>query len=171
MSVGKPAWRLIVALSLGMASASALAEAQAAPDCKLRSLSGDQALSLNSLQGQVVYVDFWASWCPPCLKSFPFMNDLQQRYRDQGLTVVAVNLDENLSDAQAFVEKQPAAFPVWVDQDQSCAQAFKVKAMPSTYLIDASGVIRHVHAGFRLDEAETLQAQVELLLTGSVDAR
>ncbi len=170
MNLSKQAWRLRLALLLSVMSAGALADAQV-PDCKLTSLSGDQALSLKSLQGQVVYVDFWASWCPPCLKSFPFMNDLQQRYRDQGLTVVAVNLDENLSDAQAFVEQQPTAFPVWVDKDQSCAKAFQVKAMPSTYLIDAGGVIRHVHAGFRLDEAQALQAQVELLLTGSADAR
>jgi thiol-disulfide isomerase/thioredoxin len=136
------------------------------PDCNLTSVGNKQNLTLNQYRGKVLYVDFWASWCGPCAKSFPFMNELHQQLKDQGLQIVAVNLDENADDAKAFLAKYPASFTVMADASKQCAKDFDVKAMPSSYLIDRNGVVQHVHLGFRPGEAQELQVLVEKLLAG-----
>lgn len=137
---------------------------QKAPDCRLSYQENGQGRTLNEFQGKVIYVDFWASWCPPCAKSFPFLNDLHHQFRDQGLEILGVNLDENLSDAQEFLDKNPAHFAIMADPDQQCAKQFDVKAMPSSYLIDRNGIIQHIHLGFHPDDAEQLKNQVIQLL-------
>ncbi len=121
---------------------------------------------LNSYRGQVLYVDFWASWCPPCGKSFPFMSRLQQQYRSQGLQVIAVNLDEQREDAERFLAENPHAFQIAYDTAaRDCAQAFDVKAMPSSYLIDRAGTIHRVELGFKAEETQALQLELEKLLS------
>ncbi len=136
----------------------------AAPACKL-ALSGDAAPSdLAALRGQVVYLDFWASWCGPCRQSFPFMNELQTALGPKGLAVVAVNLDEEAVDAQDFLARHPASFRVAGGDNHACAEAFQVEAMPSTYLIDRAGQVRVVHHGFRGGDAAELRTALETLL-------
>jgi len=121
---------------------------------------------LNRYRGQVLYIDFWASWCPPCAKSFPFMSRLQQQYRSQGLQVIAVNLDEQREDAERFLAENPHAFQIAYDTAaRDCAQEFDVKAMPSSYLIDRDGNIRRVELGFKAEETQALQQAVEQLLS------
>jgi thiol-disulfide isomerase/thioredoxin len=127
-------------------------------------LDGTVTKDLAQYKGKVVYVDFWASWCGPCAQSFPFMNKMQGDLQAKGLEIVGVNLDEEPTEAKAFLEKTPAKFAVMADASGQCPQEFGVKAMPSSYLIDRKGVIRHVHLGFKPSEASQLREQVNSLL-------
>ncbi len=135
-----------------------------APDCELSSLKEMQSYHLQHFHGKVIYVDFWSSWCPPCAKSFPFLNELEHDLKDKGLQVIGVNLDQTPEDAKTFLGKYPANFTVVADANGKCATDFDVKAMPASYLIDRNGVIRHVHLGFRAEEAKELKILAEQLL-------
>lgn len=121
-------------------------------------------LNLQEYKGKVLYLDFWASWCPPCAKSFPFINQLHQQYQSQGLQVLGINLDESTEEAEQFLSKYPAEFTIVSDLSKHCAENIGVAAMPSTYLIDRKGVIRYIHLGFRASETAELRAKVEQLL-------
>jgi len=140
----------------------------AMPACLVSPIGETQTEDLLRYKGQVLYVDFWASWCGPCAQSFPFLNEMHNQFKDQGLQIVGVNLDENMDDAKAFLAKHPASFTVVADVSKQCAKAFDVKAMPSSYLIDRKGIIHHVHMGFRLGEADELRVLVEKLLSDKV---
>jgi len=142
-----------------------------APDCTLASIGDGKSYNLQQFQGKVLYIDFWASWCPPCLKSFPFLNELEQDLKDQGLQVIAINLDESSEDAKAFLAKTPAQFIVAADSNEQCARNFDVQAMPSSYLIDRNGIIRHIQLGFRPGEAKELRALAEQLLAESPERK
>ena len=133
------------------------------PDCQLVS-TDNVTRNFKQFQGKVLYVDFWASWCGPCAKSFPFLNQLDHDLKDRGLQVIGINLDENAADAQAFIAKYPAYFMIATGNNQQCAIDFGVKAMPSSYLVDRKGHIRYSHQGFRAGEAEELKILVEQLL-------
>lgn len=109
--------------------------------------TGTQATSLSDLKGKVVYVDFWASWCVPCRRSFPWMNQIQQQYGDD-LVVLAINLDQEPELAQQFLQDNPAAFHVEFNTNGELAQAYQVVGMPSSYLIDKRGQVRFAHTGF-----------------------
>lgn len=153
-----------VVFSLSAHTALAVSVGDAAPDCALSPMDGGKASSLSQYRGNVVYVDFWASWCGPCAKSFPFLNELHGQLKDQGLTVVGVNLDENATDAKAFLAKYPASFNIAADTSKQCAKDFDVKAMPSSYIVDRKGIVHHVHLGFRPGEAQEIRVLVEKLL-------
>ena len=134
------------------------------PACTLSSLGEAKTEDLQHYKGQVVYVDFWASWCVPCAHSFPFLNELHHEFKDKGLQIVGINMDENAGDAKAFLAKTPAQFTIVADTSTQCAKDFDVKAMPSSYLIDRKGVVHHVHQGFRSEDIKELRALVENLL-------
>ena len=140
-----------------------------APQCILTSLNDAKTIELKQFEGKVVYVDFWASWCGPCATSFPFMNNLSRDLKAQGLEVIGVNLDENLEESKQFLEQQPANFIIASDPEQQCAKQFGLKAMPSSYLIDRKGLLRHVHIGFRPAEALEFRALAEKLLAEPID--
>lgn len=137
---------------------------QASTMCHLTTLDGEPAYNLQELKGKVVYMDFWASWCPPCVQSFPFLNELERDLKDKGLHVVGINLDEKVADAQEFLEKHPADFSIVADISKQCAKGLEVMAMPTSYVIDRKGVIRHVHQGFRPGETEKLRALITQLV-------
>ena len=140
----------------------------AMPACLVSPIGETQSENLQRYKGQVLYVDFWASWCIPCAKSFPFLNEMHNQLKDQGLQIVGVNLDENVDEAKAFLAKVPANFTVVADMSKQCARDFGVKAMPSSYLIDRKGIVHHVHLGFRPGEAKELRVLVEKLLSEKV---
>lgn len=143
----------IIAVLLVVASAASvgagsktLSPGTAAPSFTLATRAGN--ISLDSLRGKVVLVDFWASWCIPCRMSFSWMSEMDRTYADKGLTIIAVNLDKTREPADAFLEKSPARFTVAFDPSGKTAEAYKVAAMPSSFLIDRKGTITHVRVGF-----------------------
>ena len=134
-------------------------EAQPAPDFALPTTNG--TVSLQQLQGKVVYVDFWASWCIPCRQSFPWMATMSDKYGAQGLQVVAINLDKSRDLADAFLDKYPASFTVAFDPYGKTAERFHVQAMPSSFLIDRTGKIVLVHEGFDARNADTVESKIK----------
>jgi thiol-disulfide isomerase/thioredoxin len=121
-------------------------------------------ISFNDYQGKVVLLDFWASWCRPCRQSFPWMNDMQARYADQGLIVLAVNLDQDKADASDFLKDVPAKFRIIYDQAGGSAEQMEVIGMPMSYLIDRNGDIRHSLIGFNSQKKIQHEAHIHTLL-------
>jgi len=153
---------LLVAV-LAAAPAFAARTGEPAPAFVLSTAAGD-TVDLARLRGRVVYVDFWASWCTPCRRSFPWMNELEARYRDSGLTIVAVNVDKRREDALRFLRDVPARFTVVFDAEGRMPAAFDVKGMPSSYLIDREGRVAAVEEGFHDDRAAALEQRIRALL-------
>jgi len=115
-------------------------------------------------KGEVIYLDFWASWCLPCRKSFPWMNQMQRRYHEQGFAVISVNLDANEALAKAFLVNNIADFPVIYDPKGHIAQHFAIKGMPSSMLIGRQGKIRQSHSGFFNSKVKGYEAEIVSLL-------
>jgi thiol-disulfide isomerase/thioredoxin len=135
--------------------------AQPAPNFKLPSFKSE--IKLSSYRGKVVYVDFWASWCEPCRKSFPWMDDIQARFGSD-LKVIAINLDQKREDAVGFLKKLNPRFSIAFDPDGKVAEAYQVKGMPSSYLIDQRGRIVSSHIGFRSSDKEELESRIQKLI-------
>ena len=121
-------------------------------------------LDLSTYRGKVVYVDFWASWCTPCRKSFPWLSDIAQQYRTRNFVVIAVNVDHEHQLAQQFLHSTPANFPVIYDPHGDIAASYKIVGMPSAVLIDRSGRVRFRHDGFSLKKRDEYEAHVQTLL-------
>jgi len=119
---------------------------------------------LDDYAGKVVLLDFWASWCSPCLQSFPWMNELQQKHGGKGLVVLAVNLDQDRKLAEAFLGKTPAKFRVEYDSKGDVARQFEVQAMPTSFLIDRQGKVRVRHAGYKAKHRQEREQQIVQLL-------
>ncbi|MCU7974044.1 TlpA family protein disulfide reductase [Shewanella sp. SW36] len=138
---------------------------QAAPSLDYQVFNAQgQAVSLSEFKGKVVYVDFWASWCGPCRKSFPWMNEIQKKYQDQGLAVVAINLDTDNELAQEFLKQVPANFSVRFNPEGDVARSFDLLGMPSSFMFNRQGQLVQHHVGFYVDKtAEYEQELVNLL--------
>lgn len=121
--------------------------------------------TLNQHQGEVVYLDFWASWCGPCRKSFPWMNEMQATYREQGFTVISVNLDKERKLAEQFLQQSQARFPVVYDPEGVLAKQYQLKGMPMSFLLDRQGEVRVAHTGFFSDKRQQYEAEIKHLLT------
>lgn len=154
---------LLLSVLLPAAFAPAIAARQA-PDFLIYGRNVDEPVKLSELRGKVVYVDFWASWCGPCRQSFPWMNDMHERYGDNGLVVVGVNLDEERGDALRFLRQVPASFPIVFHPEGNLPDAYGVQAMPSSYLVDRQGRIVHRELGFELGEQGRLEGMIARML-------
>jgi len=106
----------------------------------------------EALKGQVILLDFWASWCGPCKSSFPVMEELKQKYTSQGLTIVAVSVDEKQENMQRFLKSAKISFTVVRDAQHKLVAAADIKGMPTSFLVDRSGKIHFIHTGFDRDE-------------------
>lgn len=115
---------------------------------------------LGTHAGKVVVLDFWASWCGPCRRSFPWLNDMHEKYEQDGLLIIGVNLDANIDDAEDFLDEIPADFRIYFDTDAKLATEYGVEAMPSSFVIDRDGEIRASHRGFKVRQ----QAEYEAIL-------
>jgi len=140
MRKGNLLWAIVVGLVVGAA----------APPAAHAELPAD----FGEISGQVVWVDFWASWCAPCRRSFPWMNEMHRKYADAGLEIIAVNVDKEKSLAAAFLEETPASFRLHYDPTGTLAERFGVLAMPSSFLLDRQGNVLATHYGFKLADAD-----------------
>jgi cytochrome c biogenesis protein CcmG, thiol:disulfide interchange protein DsbE len=165
----RSAWQS-AALSLTVALFSTAKAAQpglAAPTFDLPSTTPGQQIKLAELKGQVVYVDFWASWCGPCRKSFPWMNAMQSKYGAQGFKIVAINLDTERKLAQQFLSETPAKFAVAFDANAQSPKQYKIKGMPSSVLVGRDGKVIAVHSGFNAQSAKDLEQLIAVAVKDS----
>ncbi len=153
---------ICLATALVFTNLAAAAAVSEAPPIKLPTLQGE--VDLQKLHGKVVYLDFWASWCIPCRKSFPWMNEMHATYKDQGLEIVAVNLDKDKKLADAFLQKVEAHFTIAFDQKGDSAKAYKLRGMPSSYLIGRDGKLYASHIGFREKDKPIMEQAIQQLL-------
>jgi thiol-disulfide isomerase/thioredoxin len=154
----------IALLVLAMAPTCAAAFKQNDPLPPLDSFKLEGRLP-DRLKGQVILLDFWASWCGPCRKSFPAMQELQKQYAGRGLTIVAVSVDDKREDMERFVKTANVSFAVVRDAGQKLVAAADVSTMPTSFLIDRAGKIRCVHRGFAGDgTVKQYQEEIQQLL-------
>jgi thiol-disulfide isomerase/thioredoxin len=137
---------------------------QVAPALSLPQLSGAGEVSLESLRGKVVYLDFWASWCGPCRISFPQLEQLRNELGSKGFEVLAINVDEVESDAQAFLSEVSVSYLVVRDGEGITPGTYGILGMPTGYLIDRQGIVREIHQGFRKSDGAYLRAAIVELL-------
>ena len=122
--------------------------------------AADAPLNIAAYEGKVVVVDFWASWCVPCRRSFPWLNDMHAKYADAGLVIIGVNLDQEREEADRFLEEFPVNFRIHFDESKELARKFDVVAMPSSYLLGRNGEIRERHFGFKVKKQEEYEAAI-----------
>ncbi len=169
---------LLVALNLGLGGALAPSTAQAAgevaPGFSLKNLnpkaSGYDQVSLDDLQGKVVMLNFWATWCGPCKLEMPHLQQIYSDLSDQGLVVVSVSIDDarDKSQIKPVIMSKRVTFPVVHDQDTSLVSQYNpTKTLPFTVLIDREGRIAQVHQGYNPGDEDALRAEVEALLSGT----
>ena len=157
----------VISVAVVWLAAPALAtqgDVKLAPSVALHLADGTM-VTAASYKGKVLLIDFWASWCVPCKTSFPALDGLYQQYRDRGLRVVAVNLDERPQDADAFLALHPHVMPVAFDARGDSAKAFGVRGMPSSVLIDRAGNIRFTHMGYSARVFDSYRDEITLLLS------
>jgi thiol-disulfide isomerase/thioredoxin len=123
-----------------------------------------EVIDLTAFKGQVVYLDFWASWCAPCRESFPWMNRLYGELARDGLVVIAVNVDRERGDADRFLREHPARFRIVYDPDGALPEKFAVRGMPTSFLIDRDGHVQSRHEGFVLRDRDALEQQIRALV-------
>jgi peroxiredoxin len=119
-----------------------------APDFTLQTLDGE-TVSLSDLRGQMVLINFWATWCGPCKLEMPI---IQARYNDRELVVLAINFNENAERVQMFVDDLELTFPILLDPGGSIQELYRVRGYPTSYFVDADGVIRILHIGDMTEE-------------------
>ena len=119
--------------------------------------------ALAAYSGKLVYVDFWASWCGPCAQSFPWLNQVQEKY-GAALAVVGVNVDTDGKAADGFLAKHPARFDIVRDPDGRLAELYQIEGMPSSVLIGPDGRVLHQHSGFRTQQVAEYEAAIRAAL-------
>ncbi len=151
----------------GSMSGGGIAIGDEAPDFDLRGLQGTGGHSLSEFRGDVVLINFWASWCGPCRQEIPELEKLWLRYKDDGLVVLSVNVDESARDAEAFLEQSPVSFPVVWDSAGELSNQYHVITLPRSILVDRQGLVRARHDGFDASMAATISNEVAQLLEES----
>ena len=161
--------RLLPLMMVGMAftGLALMAQAEAinvpAPDFTLESRSGEN-LRLEDHRGEVVMLNFWASWCGPCRQEMPLMDDIYSQYKDLGFTILAVNVDENRDEALRFLNAVPVDYPILYDPESRVSELYEVQAMPTTVMIDRNGNARYVHYGYQPGYEDDYEQQIRELV-------
>ncbi len=121
---------------------------QLAPDFVLKSASGDN-LRLSEFRGDVVMINFWATWCGPCRQEMPLLDELYSQYQRVGFNLLGVNIDDDSGKAMKMIAELGVSFPVLFDTHKEVSKLYAVDAMPVTILVDRDGMVRHVHHGYK----------------------
>jgi peroxiredoxin len=154
---------LVMSVMLFVTHAGAAVKTGPAPDFTLKSRDGSN-IKLSELRGQVVMINFWASWCGPCRQEMPLLDQLYQRYQPMGFTLLGVNVEEDSTAADKVLKQIPVSFPVLFDSENSVSESYQVRAMPSTFLIDRNGNVRYLHKGYQPGYEEEYQQQIRELV-------
>ena len=139
---------LVLSIFMGSSLASSGLTGQSAPDFVLKSATGEN-LRLSEYRGDVVMINFWATWCGPCRQEMPLLDELYGRYQRVGFNLLGVNIDDDSRRAMAMVNELGISFPVLFDEDKKVSKLYEVEAMPLTLLLDREGTVRHVHHGYQ----------------------
>lgn len=134
-----------------------------APDFTLKSNSGEN-LKLSEFRGDVVLINFWASWCGPCRQEMPLLDDLYQRYNPIGFTILGVNVEENPDQAMQLLKEVPVSFPVLFDTQNSVSRLYNLVGMPSTMIVDRDGNIRYQHFSYLPGYEKKYEEQIKELI-------
>ena len=151
-------------LCISCASSWALSKGDKAPAFSLFNLSGDKTIQLSDYQGKVIYLDFWASWCPPCRISLPLLEKMRTELAHQNFEIIAINVDENPQDAKDFLKTFPVSYPIGGDKQGKLPELYQVQGMPTAFIIDKKGVIRVVHTSFKRKDIAKIKQVVSQLL-------
>jgi thiol-disulfide isomerase/thioredoxin len=161
--------RFVVIRSLLLGAILAVAPVMAgdatgpAADFSLPVRNGD-AVSLSGLKGQVVLINFWATWCGPCRKEMPLLEQIQKKYAPLGFTLLGVNVEEDTTMMEAFLKDVPVTFPILLDPANGISKLYNVSAMPSTVIVDRKGNIRYVHQGYQPGDEGKYQDVIRQLI-------
>jgi thiol-disulfide isomerase/thioredoxin len=157
--------RLLAALALLCLGGAAVAAdvSGPAPDFTLKSRDGSN-LKLSELRGDVVMINFWASWCGPCRQEMPLLEDLHAKYQKLGFTLLGVNVEEDTAAANRMLKDIPVSFPVLYDPQNTVSKLYNVQAMPTTVLVDRDGKLRYLHRGYLPGYEVEYAKQVRALL-------
>ncbi len=136
---------------------------KAAPDLSIQTLNGKGNISLDSLQGKLVVVDFWATWCAPCKASFPKLEELSKKMGDK-VEVVGISVDDEKAGVVEFAKENGATFAIGWDEGHSIAERWSVKNMPTTFIVDGSGKVRYIHAGYHDGETKEMEKELATLM-------
>jgi thiol-disulfide isomerase/thioredoxin len=134
-----------------------------APNFTLTDRQGND-VSLEQLRGQVVMINFWASWCGPCREEMPLLEQIHQRYEPLGFTLLGINVEENPGDAENWLKDRPVSFPILFDPENGVSKLYDVVAMPSTVIVDRQGNVRYLHHGYQAGYEDQYQDQVRALV-------
>ena len=134
-----------------------------APDFALKTPGGENA-RLSEHRGEVVMINFWASWCAPCRQEMPLLEELYTQYEPLGFTILGVNVEEDSSKALAMLEDIPVSFPIMLDTSSKVSKLYNVVAMPTSILVDRDGNMRYLHHGYKPGYEEKYQQQVRELI-------
>ncbi len=151
------------ALILAAAVATAADAGGPAPAFSLTTPSGE-AGSLSQYKGQVVLVNFWATWCGPCKQEMPLLDAMYQKYKPAGFTLIGVNVDKDAPPVKELLARKPVSFPVLLDPTNDVSKAYHIADMPSSVLIDRKGQIRYVHRGYRAGDENEYQDRIRQLI-------
>jgi len=149
--------------TLALAASATPVPNATAPDFTLRSADG-RNVRLDELRGQVVLVNFWATWCGPCREEMPRLNVLYEKYRKSGFVLLGVNIDDDPKTALATAAKLNVSFPVLLDTDKKVSKLYDLNTMPSTVVIDRDGKMRFLHRGYRAGTEGDYEQQIRGLL-------
>jgi len=155
---------LALCLALGLATATTAADASGpAPAFQLDAVTGE-ATNLAQFRGQVVMLNFWATWCGPCQQEMPLLEQMYRKYRPAGFTLVGVNVDKDAPPVRALLAKKPVSFPVLLDPASQVSKSYHIDEMPSTVLIDRKGNIRYLHRGYKPGDENEYQDRIRQLI-------
>ena len=156
---------LAITISLVSATSLSLEEGDKVPEFDIASIyEGRPSIKLANLEGKTLYIDFWASWCAPCITSLPLYNEMYEKYKDQGLEIIAINVDNPIEDGLDFLLDTPLDFLIPQDPEGDAAEMFGVIGMPSSYLISPDGNVELVHMGFRNGDIDIIEEEIRKVL-------
>lgn len=154
----------VLSLVFMATSAQALSVGDVAPDFEAPRLTDDTLAHLSSYRGKVVYVEFWASWCPPCWDALPLLEKMHKELQEEGLEVIGVNIDDELADATKSTQKLGVSFTMVRPEDVEVKRAYNVTQMPYGVLIDRQGVVRYTYTGLSKSKLVELKKKIRRLL-------